>query len=126
VKKPDELYNFVASNYYATGEGSTTSLLITRAYPRSEDYEVQPETIYTDGKYQLNPGILANGAGFRAIREFAEVFDGWYARGAEIYTWENFEKKYKAYIPLVVSNIMNSDDTPGNFHWHQQIHMNFS
>lgn len=126
MNKLDELYTFVASDYYATGEGVTKCLLITRAYPRSDDYEVQPETVYTDGKYHFNPGILKNGPGFRGLREFAEEFGGWYARGASIYSHEEFMKKFEAYIPKVVTNLLNDPAQPGNFHFKTQIHMNFS
>lgn len=126
MSRQDELYNFVSSHFYGTGEGSTTSLLITRAYPRADDYEVDPEWIQKDGKYEYHPGLLKNGAGFRAIRQFAEVFDGFYAQGAELHTCEEFLKKYEAYIPKVIVNVLSSKDQPGNLHWHAQLHLNFS
>lgn len=123
---PDDLYVFVASHYYATGEGSTVSLLITRAYARHEDYEVPPETVYVDGKYHYNPGVVKFGPGFRAIREFAEVFDGFYARGAELYNYENFMKKFGHHLPEYMQKNLTSEDAPGNLRYFSQIHMNFS
>ena len=122
----DDLYTFVASDYYATGEGRTVSLLITRAYPRTDDYEVEPETIYSEGKYHFNPGVMKNGPAFRALREFAEKFDGFYARGAEVLTWENFKERYENYLPIFAEKIMTAEDGPGNFNLHLQLHMNFS
>lgn len=126
MNKADELYTFVVSDYYATGEGRTVSLLITRAYPRTEDYEVPPETIYTEGKYHFNPGVLKHGPAFRALREFAETFGGWYARGAEVLSWEEMKRRFGSYLPAFTENVVMSDDGPGNFNLHLQSHMNFS
>ena len=124
-KNPDDLYVFVASHYYATGEGNTISLLITRAYPRQEDYEIPPETIYTNGEYHYNPGVVKFGPGFRAIREFAEVFGGWTARGAELYTYENFMDKFGHHLPEYMRKNLPSGEAPGNLNYFSQIHMNF-
>lgn len=125
MNKLDELYSFVAADYYATGEGRTISLLITRAYPRKEDYEVEPEWIFTEGKSQYNPGVLKHGPGFRALREFAEVFDGFIARGAQLLTAETFKKDFGKYLPEVFINMLEHPDRPGNLHWHSQLHFNF-
>ena len=123
---PDDLYCFVACHYYATGEGSTISLLITRAYPRQEDYDVPPETIYVDGKYTFNAGSIKNGPGFRAIRQFAETFDGFIARGAELYNYESFMAKYSHHLPDYMQKNLTSDEPPGNLNYFSQIHLNFS
>jgi hypothetical protein len=126
TRNPDDLYSFVACHYYATGEGSTISLLITRAYPRTDDYEVPPETVYTDGKYQFNPGVVKVGPGFRAIREFAEVFGSFIARGAELYNYESFMAKFGHHLPEYMQKIGADDDPPGNLNYFSQIHLNFS
>lgn len=126
MTNPDDLYSFVSSHYFATGEGSTTSLLITRAYPRHDDYEVPPETVYTDGKYTFNPGVVKMGPGFRAIREFAEVFDGFVARGAEIHKYEEFMTKFGHHLPAYMQKNLTADEQPGNLSYSSQLHMNFS
>lgn len=126
MKKIDELYSFVAADYCATGEGRTICLLITRAYPRKEDYEVEPEWIFSEGKSQYNPGVLKHGPGFIALREFAEVFDGFIARGASLYNVENFKKQFGKYLPDLVFKMLEHEDQPGNFHWHSELHFNFS
>ena len=126
TRNPDDLYSFVASHYYATGEGSTISLLITRAYARTDDYEVLPETVYTDGKYHFNPGVVKMGPGFRAIREFAEVFDSFTARGAELYNYESFMAKFGHHLPEYMKKNLTSDEPPGNLKYFSQIHLNFS
>lgn len=125
VKTIDDLYCFVESEYSATGEGLTVALLITRAYPRQDDWDVPPEYVYTEGKGEYHPGVIKNGPGFRALREFAEVHDGWMARGACLYSYEEFMKRRAAYIPRVVENMLKDSDQPGNFHWSTQIHLNF-
>jgi hypothetical protein len=125
TKSLDDLYVFVESEYSATGEGLSVALLITRAYPRKEDYEVEPEWIYTDGKCAFQPGVMKNGPGFRALREFAEVHGVFIARGARLYTYEEFMKRRAAYIPRVVENLLKDPEQPGNFNWYTQIHFNF-
>lgn len=102
------------------------SFLITRAYPRHDDYEVPPETVYTDGKYTFNPGVVKLGPGLRAIREFAEVFGGFIARGAEIHKYEDFMAKFGHHLPEYMQKNLVGDEQPGNLNYFSQLHMNFS
>ena len=120
----DELYQFVVCDYFATGEGSTKMILITRAYPNSDDYETHGEVV--DGVYV--PGTLKNSAKFRAAREFIEEFGGYYAQGAENLSREEFLKRFSNHLPPYVEKILNAEagDRPGNFNFKLQIHMNFS
>ena len=120
----DELYQYLACDYFGTGEGSTVCLLITRAYPRSEDYETHGD--FVDGKFV--PGTLKNSAKFRAAREFVEEFGGWYARGAENLTREEFLKRFGNHLPPYIDKMLNPEpgEGPGNFNLKLQIHMNFS
>lgn len=111
----DELYQFLACDYYATGEGVTICLLITRAYPHVDDYEGS----YPDITYK-------NTAKFRAAREFIEEFGGWYAQGAENLPREEFLEKYGKYLPELVRNLLTNDDQPGNLNFKQQFHVNYS
>ena len=120
----DELYQFLACDYYATGEGRTLCLLITRAYPRGDDYAT--ESRFEDGMFI--PGELANSAKFRAAREFIEEFGGWYAQGAENLTREEFLKRFGNHLPPYTEKMLNPEpgEGPGNFNLKLQIHMNFS
>lgn len=113
----EELYQFLACDYYATGEGRTICLLITRAYPRSEDYETG----------ETKPEVK-NSAKFRAAREFTEEFGGWYAQGAENLTREEFFERFGNHLPPYTEKILNPEpgEGPGNFNLNLQIHMNFS
>jgi hypothetical protein len=118
----DELYQFLACDYYGTGEGRTLCLLVTRAYARSDDYETHGDIV--DGV--LVPPTYKNSAKFRAAREFAEEFGGWYTQGAENLTREEFLKRFGNHLPPYTEKILTSEDGPGNFNLKLQIHMNYS
>jgi hypothetical protein len=113
----DELYQFLACDYYATGEGCTVSILITRAYPRAEDYETGTD------KPQIAPGRTAK---VRAAREFTEQFGSWYAQGVENLERQEFLERFGSYLPWYVKNILTSTEIPGNFNYITQLHINYS
>jgi hypothetical protein len=119
-----ELYQFIACDYYATGEGRSLCLLITRAYPRTEDYETRQT--YADGTYippKLKPGMSDK---VIAAREFIEEFGSYYARCAENLSREEFLKRFGHFVPDVVHKMIESDDPPGNLNFKQHFHFNFS
>lgn len=122
----DELYQFLACDYFATGEGRTVSLLITRAYPHSDDYATH--STFTDAGY--TPGTLKTGISAKTIaaREFAEKFGGWYLRCAENLPRDEFLKRFGHLLPEFAHNLLSAEgnDRPGNFNFAQQFHFNFS
>ena len=127
AENTEELYQFLACDYFATGEGRTIMVLITRAYPKQDDYDIPPDFKEdAEGKMQYVPGVLKNSAKFRAAREFIEEFGGWYAQGAENLSREEFIQKFGRFIPEIVLNLLNSEDQPGNLSFKQQFHFNFS
>lgn len=117
-------YQFVVSDYFGTGEGNTVCILITRAYPIQDDYEVPPSL---DG-IKFVPGKLRNSAKFRATREFIESFDKWYSNYAENLSRKEFLQRFSSHLPPYVEKILNSEPGkgPGNFNFKLQLHMNFS
>lgn len=120
----NELYYYLATDYFATGEGSTKCLMITRAYPSMDDYDEQPSL---DG-LNYNPGKLKYDKEEIAKREFAETFGSWMAHGCEVLTRDEFLEKFGSWIPDPVKNVVTQEDTskvPGNFKWHSTMHMNF-
>jgi len=123
----DELYQFVVCDYFATGEGSTKMILITRAYPHADDYATE-SYIDDDGKFCVGELKEGHTAKVRAAREFIEEFGGWYAQGAENLSREEFLKRFSNHLPPYVEKILNAEagDRPGNFNFKLQIHMNFS
>ncbi len=108
------MYQIIVSDYGATGEGRTVCILITRAYPMTSDYNEK--------------GELKNNAKFRAIREFTEVFDSFWVNFAENITTEQLLENYKVFLPDMVIKVLTAGETsiPGNFHYTQQLHVNYS
>ena len=120
-----DLYQFVVSDYFATGEGRTIMLLVTRAYPRKEDYETES---HFDDNGKWHPGVLKEHHTPKVIaaREFIERFGGYYASGAENLPREEFLKRYGHHLPDYVKNMIEDPEQPGNLHFSQQFHFNFS
>ncbi len=122
----NELYQFLACDYYATGEGRTVCLLITRAYPHTDDYETYGS--FDNGVY--TPGTLKKGMTDKTIaaREFAEKFGSWYLQGAENLPREEFLARFGHLLPEFAHKLLDAegDDCPGNFNFAQQFHFNFS
>lgn len=110
--------NFLVSDYYATGEGRTVCLLITKAYPRKEDYAVEPR--YENGVWY--PGELANSADFRAAREFIKEF-GYMSNWAQKYEKEEFLNKWEHFIPASLKKLLDSN--AGNVYYTAKLHFNF-
>lgn len=110
----DNLYQFMTCDYYATGEGRTICLLITRAYPRSDDYEDR-----MNEKLKYSAEEIAK-------REFSEKFGSWLVRGAEHLSREDFLKKYSHYLPSFVEKSLTDKDQLVNFNFAQSLHVNFS
>ena len=122
----EELYQFIACDYFATGEGRTVMLLITRAYPHADDYETPGD--FTDGVY--TPPVMKQGHTPKVIaaREFIKEFGGYYAQGAENLPREEFLKRFGHHLPEYVHNMLalEGNERPGNFNFKQSFHMNFS
>lgn len=118
-EKTDNL-QFIGGQYFATGEGSTIMILITRAYPRQDDYST-PST-FEDGKF--TPGVLGNTAKFRAAREFVEKYGGYMAQVGENLPRAEFLEKYGRWVPEPVLKALDSDS--GNLNYSAEFHINFS
>ena len=115
----EELYQFLACDYYATGEGRTVSLLITKAYPCADDYE----------DFHTVPNKkIKNSAEDRAAREFRERFGSRYLQGAENLSREEFLQRFGNHLPQYMTKLLNAEgaDRPGNLNFSTQIHLNFS
>lgn len=122
----EELYQFLACDYYATGEGRTVMLLITRAYPHADDYETPGDYNFETKVY--TPPVMKKGHTPKLIaaREFIKEFGGYFAQGAENLPRDEFVAKYGRHLPEYVLNFLNSEDQPGNFNFKQSVHMNYS
>jgi hypothetical protein len=123
----DNLYQYVASDYTGTGEGRTICVLITRAYPKQEDYDVPPDFKEdAEGKLQYVPGVLKYSQKFIAAREFKERFGDFYVEFAENLSKEEFFNRFGRLLPEMVVKLLDGKDTPGNFYFAQEFHFNYS
>ena len=121
-------YYFVAADYFGTGEGRTVSLLITRAYPRYDDYDDSVPHGFIKGSY-VKP-TLKKEITYESIvvREFVNHFGDFYAIGLEFLSREQFLTKYRNFLPLTVLSLLEEaeEDDSGNFNYYSQYHINFS
>lgn len=121
----EDIYQFLACDYYATGEGRTIMLLITRAYPRSDDYEyhghIDENGQWVSGKLKDHhtPKVIA-------AKEFIEQFGNYFAQGAENLLREEFLKRFGHHLPEYIKKMLADSDQPGNLHFVQSFHFNFS
>ena len=123
----DEHYQYVFSDYSGTGEGRTMCVLITRAYPKRDDYEIQPDFVEdAEGKPQYVPGKLKYSQKFIAAREFKERFGDFYIHFAENLSKEDFLTRCGRLLPEMVLKLVNSEDQPGNLYFAQEFHFNYS
>jgi hypothetical protein len=105
----NEDYIYVRSHYFGTGEGMTLGLLVTRALPNREQYdnELSRETV--------------------ALMQFDETFGSFLGRGAVAISKHTFLTENEDFIPKHVKQIVNGGkQTPGNFKWSAEVHINYS
>lgn len=126
-------YVYAVCDYFATGEGRTISLLITRATPRRDlgDYEVEPSFIDNGGKnWDYNPGVLRVTANEIALRELREHgVDEYFLSGVEFLTYDKFINFYGNHIPEYILKMINPDSVdlgPAHLHFFLTVHYNFS
>lgn len=103
------MFTYLVSDYSATGEGRTVSVLVTHSY-------IFDDAVYKDDG--LTPPL-------RKVRLFSETFDAFWAQGMQELTQQEFESRYMWAMPEMVHRIIHDDNPPG-FSWSTQIHMNFS
>lgn len=115
------------SDYSGTGEGRTMCVLITRAYPKQDDYKVQPDFATDEnGKMVYVPGELKHSQTYIAGQEFKERFGEFYLEFAENLSKEDFLTRCGRLLPEMVLKLINSEDTPGNLYFAQEFHFNYS
>lgn len=117
---------YVVCDYGATGEGRTVMTLVTRAYPRIDlgDYAVEPHF----DKNGVNYGVEKTTPEERALREFKEIFGGYFSIGAEVVDRYEFFDRYSNYIPQILYQVTDTENEnyPPGFSWHGQLHLNYS
>lgn len=117
--------HFVVSDYYATGEGSTVSIMVLnpRMHITDNDWEIKP---HFGDNMKFIEGTLKDSVTYEtiALRIFAEKFGGWFAHGATFLSKEEFLQKTKNKIPVMLENIIK-EDIATTF-WFSQLHINLS
>lgn len=120
---------YMGSDYYATGEGITVSLLVARPIPNEADIAVPSKLEQDDtGAYVYVPPVLRDGVTERTmgLRLFIKEFDSWVARGVRFFTREQFLEEYSAHVPTSVRRILEDENLPPGFSWKQQLYVNYS
>lgn len=123
----DDQYQFLFADNFATGEGRTISIMITRAYPKHDDYDRTAISSHIGDKFVMPP--LKEGITPKVIaaREFAEVFGGWTTRLAEFLSRQEFLNRCSRFVPdHVVRFLTDTEDDAGNFKYFSQYHVNYS
>lgn len=103
-----DLYTYMVSDYAATGEGHTVSILIQVVF----SYPKDPESDKAEG-----------------LRKFTELFGSYFAIGAEFLTHDEFMNQYGELLPDRVVKVLEEDrgtHIPGNFFYYSQVHVNYS
>jgi hypothetical protein len=109
----DEYWVYMVADYFATGEGQTTCIMMTQAIPYGDDFP-------PDGpdKYKA-----ITSQEYRAVRKFHEKFGTWMLYGLRFLTKEDFYTEWAFYIPPVVMKVSNAKCYKD---FYTEIHYNFS
>jgi hypothetical protein len=107
----DEYWVYMIGEYFATGEGQTTCIMMTQATPYGDDYS-------GENKY-----VPINSKQYRAVREFHKQFGTWYLHGLKFLSKEDFFTECAYYIPPVMMKLSNKSCYK---EFYTQVHYNFS
>lgn len=124
---------FVVSDYTGQGEGSTICILVTKAYPHTDDYDRTNSKSYTkDGSFHFEMPPLKEGITPEtiALRQFAKEFGDWYAQGATVISKEVFLKDWIHHCPSYMKKMIDNQDdkekAAGNIYYASTLHLNYS
>lgn len=107
----DDYWIYMYSEYFATGEGQTISLMVTQAVPRGDDLDKE------------NNYKAINSKAYRAVREFHKEFGTWELYGLRFLPKNEFYTQCAYFIPPVMMKLSNAKCYK---HFHTQVHYNFS
>ena len=118
---PDPL-RYMVSDYAATGEGRTVSILIEALRPKDEEWARAPGfeagRDYVEGELGVEEEAVLR-------RQFEERFDDWWARGMEVMSRREMMRDYGAHLPPAVADAIEKGGF-GGFSFFAQIHVNYS
>lgn len=107
----DESWVYMIGEYFGTGEGQTTCIMMTQANARGDDFT-------EDNRY-----VPINSKQYRAVREFHEQFGTWYLYGLKFLSKEDFFGECAYFIPPVMMKLQSAKCFK-NFY--TKVHYNFS
>jgi len=107
----DEHWVYMVAEYFGTGEGQTTCILLTQANARAEDFGEENKYMPITSKQ------------YRAVREFHEQFGTWMLNGLKFLSKEDFYTECAYFIPPVMMKLSNAKCFK-NFY--TEVHYNFS
>ena len=107
----DEYWVYMIGEYYGTGEGQTTCIMMTQATPYGDDYSGENKYVPVKSKQ------------YRAVRKFHEEFGTWYLYGLKFLSREDFYTECAYFIPPVMMKLSNAKCFK---EFHTRVHYNFS
>jgi hypothetical protein len=109
----DEYWVYMVADYFATGEGTTTCLMITQATPYGDDYP-------SEGPDKYKP---VNSQAYRAVRKFHEQFGTWMLHGLKFLPKHEFYTQCAYFIPPAMMKLANAKCFK---EFYNEVHYNFS
>ena len=107
----DEHWVYMIGEYFGTGEGQTTCVMMTQATPYGDDFD-------EEHKY-----VPINSKQYRAVRKFHEEFGTWMLYGLKFLSKEDFLTECAYFIPPVMMKLSNKSCFK---EFHTRVHYNFS
>jgi hypothetical protein len=112
----DDSWMFLESEYYGTGEGQTTCLMMTQANPRGDKDDFDRALPYPDNYKPITSKQ------YRAVREFHKLFGTWHLHGLRFHTREAFFTRYANQLP---ATLVKLKDQQCFLEYHSELHYNF-
>jgi hypothetical protein len=109
----DEYWVYMVADYFATGEGTTTCLMITQATPYGDDYP-------SEGPDKYKP---VNSQAYRAVRKFHKQFGTWMLHGLKFLPKHEFYTQCAYFIPPAMMKLANAKCFK---EFYNEVHYNFS
>ena len=107
----DEYWVYMIAEYFGTGEGQTTCIMMTQATPYGDDFSEE------------NRYVPVNSKQYRAVREFHKQFGTWMLGGLKFLSKEDFFIECAYYIPPVMMKLSNKSCFKK---FYTEVHYNFS
>ena len=107
----DEYWVYMIGEYFGTGEGQTTCIMMTQATPYGDDFSGE------------NRYVPINSQQYRAVRAFHEKFGTWYLYGLKFLSKEDFFGECAYFIPPVMMKLQSAKCFKD---FYTRVHYNFS